>query len=232
MLTYSQFTAALPQGKRTSDTVWAKVALRPLSMPIAWLLYRAGVSGNAVSAASVFITIAASILLACTSATAAVIAVILFNVVALGDCVDGNIARASGKTGPGGEWMDALGGYAVCALLPIALGWRLDSQPDSVGTQNWALLMGALASAANLFARLIHHKHVSVFGGHTGAVNQRSSVVGFISAELSLGGWMMPALAAAVLTGFGFSYLVLYFVFYCAGATFVALTMAGKILRS
>ena len=47
--------------------------------------------------------------------------------IALTDCIDGNVARARGETGPGGEWMDALSGYTVYALLPFSLGIHLSS---------------------------------------------------------------------------------------------------------
>jgi len=228
MLTYREFKAALPPVKRDTDTIWAKVALRPLSQPTAWLLYRAGVSGNAVSLACVVGTLAAGGMLALGSPTVAIVAIVIFNLVALGDCVDGNIARASGRTGPGGEWMDALSGYAVCAILPLALGWRLTVEEASQWPVALPLLVGAVASSANLFVRLIHHKFLNGFGPEGSTSHQRRSLLGFFNGEASLGGWMMPLLLATYLMGASFWYLVAYAFFYCLGGAFITLRLVRK----
>ena len=49
--------------------------------------------------------------------------------VALLDCVDGNVARARGETGPAGEWMDAPAAIQLCNAANI-LGHR-DSDRES-----------------------------------------------------------------------------------------------------
>lgn len=226
----SAFMAALPSAKRDTDTMWAKIILRPLSQPTAWALYRLGVTGNMVSIACVLLAIAGTLMLGLGDWSVAIGAAVIFNVVGLGDCIDGNIARASGEAGPGGEWVDALAGYTVYALLPLGLGFRVESAADPLGLADgvW-MLLGALASSANLFMRVLHQKYANAFPSPKS--EGRSSLAARISGEAGLAGWMMPLLLVSVIVSYEAWYLVLFSSFYCLSAAVVTAGMLYKVVQ-
>jgi len=229
---YSQFKLALPAAKRKSDPLWARVVLRPLSLPVAWVLMRVGVSGNAVSVAGVVLAICAFFLLASASQYVALFGAFLFFVVSLGDCVDGNIARAKGETGPMGDFMDALGGYTVYALLPLGLGFRAESIFTQEQFSGVFILLGAVIAVSNLYMRLVHQKYVNMMiagevRSNTDGTSAKDSLAKRVSSELGLIGWMMPLLVLAVLFSYEWVYLVVYAFFYVAAC----LVMTAKTAR-
>lgn len=232
-LSFSEFCDALPSIKRDTDTQWAKILLRPLSLPTAWALYRVGISGNAVSLSCVALAAAAAIALAIGDWTWGIIAAVVFNVVALGDCVDGNIARASGRSGPGGEWIDALAGYSVYAVLPLALGWRVEQASNGTLSPGTWMLVGAIGAVTNLFMRLLHQKYINSFPSDTQARAGRASFISRLSGETGLAGWMMPALLIAVAAGWDGAYLLVFSCFYFLSCAAISSRTAFRvILRS
>ena len=60
-------TASYTPEKRKDTSLWARVFSRPLSFPVTYILINLGVSANAVSVISIFVALAACILLACGS---------------------------------------------------------------------------------------------------------------------------------------------------------------------
>lgn len=230
MLSYSEFKAALPSRKRDTDTMWAKIALRPLSQPVAWGLYRLGVSGNAVSFSCVALSIIGVLMLALGTQEVAVVAAVIFNIVGLGDCVDGNIARASKKNGPGGEWVDALAGYAVYAVLPLGLGWRVETTAVSGHPPGMWVLLGALAVSSNLFMRVLHQKYKNEFPEQGTANSGRTSLASRVSGEAGLAGWMMPLLFASLLASVEHWFLILFSAFYCLAASAITLSLTRRVL--
>jgi Phosphatidylglycerophosphate synthase len=200
MKTYEQFRAALPTTKKKSDTLLAKLFLRDLSMPVAWGMYRMGFSGNGASLLAILLGTVAMPALAVGGEIGGVLGIVLLSLVALLDCVDGNIARAAGVSGPKGEWIDAVAGYAVYALLPIAVGVRAGLNGSTL--DGVPVLLGAIAVSLNIFTRLAHQKYETAMlkASPGGGSNIRSSgsLTGFISGELGLCGIMIPGLAVCV----------------------------------
>lgn len=221
MLGYREFCAELPPAKRASDPLWTQILLRPLSFPVAWVLYRAGMSANAVSLMGLLIGIAGCAMILVPNLPVALCGAILLNVVALLDCVDGNIARARKESGPNGEWIDAIVGYAVYMLLPLALGVRAGLE-DGGTIDGIPVLLGGIASAFNMFARLVHQKFESaqlkagVLQTAAAPKSGGGSIVKRISSEIGLCGLMMPFLVGVVILRAEFLFLVFY-----AGVFFV-----------
>lgn len=233
LLNYSDFISALPNEKKNSDPLWARYFLRRVSLPVAWFLMRSGLSGNAVSLIGVILSMVAAVMLAGSTLGIAIIGAFLFLLVSLGDCVDGNIARAKGETGPMGDFMDALGGYTVYALLPLALGFRAESIQGIDELPGLLMLLGAAVAVSNLYMRLVHQKYLNMMidsqvGTLSASGTAKEPVAKRISSELGLIGWMMPLLLLAVTFGLEWLYLVAYALFY--GLASVAMTAKTALL--
>ena len=121
-MNYKQFKALLGEAKKKSDPICCRLVFRPLSFPAGWLIYKIGITANQISLISIFLTIISFFALIFLSPNYFILIPFLLLLVALLDCIDGNVARARGSTGPGGEWMDAFSGYTVYAFIPFALG--------------------------------------------------------------------------------------------------------------
>lgn len=227
---YSDFKASLPFQKAKSDPLLCKLLFRPLSLPVGWLLYRMRFSGNSVTIGSILVAIVAFGLLLSGHHGLSITAAVLLMLVALGDCVDGNIARARGESGPGGEWMDALSGYTVYALLPLVLGLHLELAAGTPFPGGWVLL-GAVTAISNLFLRLVYQKFSNVMAssGNEG-LESKGSLFSRVSGELGLVGWMMPALLIAIILGLEVFYLIFYCLFYSAAAVVATFILGRRIL--
>ena len=101
--------------------------------------------------------------------------IIFDDFVALLDCVDGNVARARGETGPAGEWMDALSGYTVYALpISLGIGIQIESQSDDlVGI--W-IIVGSITVISNLYSRLLYQKYINSFSKMTTKDESRETI--------------------------------------------------------
>ena len=234
-MNYSEFRQALPIEKEKNDPFWAKLVLRPLSLPVAWGLYRMGVSANMVSISGAILAIAAAILLGSDGFFLAVVGAILFNIIALGDCIDGNIARAAKSAGPGGDFMDALGGYTVYAFMPLALGFRAESLYALEGISGIWVLLGALMGVSNIYMRIVYQKYLNMRLSimtqvEINAPSPKTSMVKRVSGELGFVGWMMPLLLIVVVVRWEHWYLLFYSVFYIMAASVITTKMVLRIL--
>lgn len=229
---YEEFKALLGEAKRKSDPLWCKLFYRPLSFPIGWLLYKMGMKANYVSISSIFLSSIAAFILIFGSPNASLIASLLMVLIALLDCIDGNIARARGETGPGGDWMDALSGYTVYALFPLALGIHIYLHNPYPAFPGLWIIIGALTSIANLFPRLLYQKFINSKLDKTiqkGSAGSRGSAFSKLSGEMGLVGWMMPALFVACVSDFLGVYLAFYCFFYVMSAILVTIILGLKV---
>lgn len=230
-VSYIEFKALLGETKRSSDPLWCRYFFRPLSFPIGWLVYKIGIKANHVSLISIFLALLSSLIMVFGSMNSMLPASLLMLLVALSDCIDGNIARARGETGPGGEWMDALSGYTVYALLPLALGIHVSlHRTDDLLPGLW-IIVGAVTSISNLFLRLIYQKFFNSMLVAPSKENLKINRTLFsrFSSEMGLVGWMMPALLAASITNMLFIYLVFYCFFYVTSAVLVTIILILKV---
>jgi phosphatidylglycerophosphate synthase len=231
---YLEFKNLLGEAKRASDPVWCRFFYRPLSFPSGWLFYRIGIKANTVSLLTVLITTSSCLMMILSQSSYIIIAALLMNLVALMDCIDGNIARARNETGPGGDWMDALSGYTVYALLPLSLGIHLYLKDPYLILSGLWIVVGSVTSISNLFLRLIHQKFInSKLGESTQAgLKTSGSLFSKFSSEMGLVGWMMPTLLLAAITNMLEAYLVAYCLFYLTSALLTAIILARRAIRT
>lgn len=108
----------------SSDGFVDKIFNRPCGRPLSKLFIHTPVTPNAVSIISVLIGVASAFFFAVGSPRALIIGAILFQLSAVIDCVDGDIARAVFKESPLGKWIDIVGDQVVhiSVFAGIALG--------------------------------------------------------------------------------------------------------------
>lgn len=125
---------------------------RPVGRPLARLLIHTAVSPNAVSIASVLIGLAAAGCFAMGSYAAGILGAVLFQVSAVIDCVDGDIARAVFKESPLGKWLDLAGDQVVHVAVFAAMARGLAQQGGAMPV--W-LGLSAVAGAVLSFAVVV-----------------------------------------------------------------------------
>jgi phosphatidylglycerophosphate synthase len=233
-MSIKEIRSSLSPEKRRADGPWTTLVLRPLSYPAAWLFIRLGFSPNAVTYLSALLCIAGFACLAAGSALCAWIGFGLFFLFGILDCVDGNMARVLKKTGPWGEWVDALGGYTAYATMLLAIGVAADAQSGAslpgIGLAlpwpagGWTLVGGA-AAAANLLMRAVFQNYRVVRGG-----SDRESVGGEkrFSETIGITGFLVPLAALA----YGFGYLAWVSLAYCIVYGGGCLLTVIKLIRS
>lgn len=187
MYSLKEIIASLPPEKIKQDGLWTRFVLRPLSFPVSWAALRMGFSPAFISYFSAVVSIAGGILFAWPSRLAAGIGVILFNFFAVLDCVDGNMARVSGKAGPWGGWADAVTGFIAYTSVFFASGiyiyWK---------TLWWPVLIAAgLTSSANLLTRVAYQIYKNIVGesAHESVSTERK-----FAENAGITGFLMPLL--------------------------------------
>ena len=135
------------------------------------------------------------------------------------------------ETGPSGEWMDALSGYTVYALIPVVLGLHLNYLNSQDFFAGFWILVGSITVISNLYLRLIYQKFIN--GGFDSNSDQsikgNGSLFSRLSAEVGLVGWMMPTLFAASLLDLLPIYLLFYCFFYFLSAIAVFYILLSKV---
>jgi len=232
LVDYSEFKALLGEAKRSSDPLWCRFIYRPLSFPTGWFFYKIGMKANSVSLLSILLAITSSLIIVFGSSDGIVLASFLMVLVALSDCIDGNVARARGETGPGGEWMDALSGYTVYALLPLTLGIHMYLHSPYAALPGLWIIVGAVTSIANLFLRLLYQKFVSSMPDEAAqkGLKGSGSLFSKFSSEMGLIGWMMPALLVASILNMLGVYLAVYCFFYVMSAVLITIVLVRKVI--
>jgi len=126
---------------------------RPAGRPLSKLLVHTPVSPNTVSITSILIGLLAAGCFAIGTFAMAVTGAVLFQLSAIVDCVDGDIARAVFKESPLGKWLDLAGDQVVhvAVFAAIATGlWRQESAVPAL----W-LGLSAVAGALLSFAVVV-----------------------------------------------------------------------------
>ena len=211
-----EIAATVPRSASSSDSIWTRLVLRPLSIPLTALLLPLGVSANAVTYAGILVSLAAAGMLALGDRPLAVAGAALFNLFAVLDCVDGNVARMRGGSRYG-AWVDALGGYVAYTAVLLSAGAAADMRA------------GAIAAAANLLMRVVHQSWRNARPEPAAAAPERPSLQKTVSENLGITGLLMPAVLAGVLWGALGWVLLFYALFYAAACAAVVL---GLVVRA
>ena len=232
-ITFKQIQASLPAEKNKADSIYTQFVLRPVSVPVSWLLLRLGLRANMVSYLSALICVIAGVLLNMNPMSWAVMGAVLFNIFAVLDCADGNMARATGTSGPYGGWADAVGGYVAYMSVLLAAGYAAAGHSASVfgwspAGEVWVFL-GGLGAGGNILMRLVYqsYKNIAPEGGQ--AAGKSISREKIISENLGITGLLMPAVLVGLLTGL-LGYVVLFYsAMYTMGCVFSLLKLIRKV---
>lgn len=129
---------------------------RPCGRPLSKALIHTPISPNAVSLASIAIGLAAAWFFADGSHWAILLAAILFQVSAIVDCVDGDLARALFKESPLGKWLDLVGDQVVhlAVFAAIAVGVAHDDGSLLGLWLGLSAVLGAVISFAVVVRRM------------------------------------------------------------------------------
>lgn len=217
---------SLPSAKRQSDTLWARILIRPLSYLVGWIALRLGMSAFQVSLMSILFPILA---LWFWVTLQPLTAILLLNIWLLLDCTDGNLARVLGpKTH--GEFVDAASGYVMLALVFLGVGLYLDlSAAGSLFTPPWFTFFGALTSLFSLTSRIFYQKFQNT--RHQAGVSvdppPKPGFVKMTDRNLGIGGFLTPSL----LLVYFFNGLEWWLLFYCMYNGVVFLYTGSRLLR-
>jgi phosphatidylglycerophosphate synthase len=215
----AEIARTVPRGAASSDSVWTRLVLRPLSIPVTAALLPLGVSANAVTWFGIGVCLAAAGLMALGGRPEAIAGAALFNLFAVLDCVDGNVARVRGGS-LYGPWVDALGGYVAYTAVLLAAG-------SAAGEP----LAGGIAAACNLLMRVAHQSFRNIEPGRAAASPERASLEKRVSENLGITGLLAPAVLAGAIAG-ALRWVVLpYAAFYAAACAAVLLRLAVKAGR-
>ena len=219
----AQIRASLPPDKNRFDPLWSRFVLRPLSFPIAWVFLKLRLSANQVSYSSVLVALLAAFLMLTGDRLLVIVGALLFNLWAVLDCVDGNVARTTGQVNKYGSFVDALSGYIATALVILSIGVAAEHQkPVAPAILNGVdyTIVGGITLVSRLTMGLIYLKFTEVSGQNPLGPGSRGRK---LAANIDITGLLMPV----VLTGSVFDLLPVVALFYCAyyGFAFVFLTV-------
>lgn len=132
----------------SSDGFVDKWFNRPVGRPLSKWIICTPITPNQVSLASIVLGTVAGVLFGLGQRGWSVMAGVLFQVSAIVDCVDGDVARAVFKESPMGKWLDLVGDQVVHAAVfgGIAVGlWRSGLQGPFLALGGSAVLGGLIA---------------------------------------------------------------------------------------
>jgi phosphatidylglycerophosphate synthase len=132
----------------SSDGLIDRVFNRPVGRFLSKVLIHTPVSPNMVSIASILIGVIAAVFLAEGSYRWALIGAILFQLSAIVDCVDGDLARMMFKESPLGKWIDLAGDQIVhiSVFAGIAFGVLRNGGGKETVWLGISAIVGALIS--------------------------------------------------------------------------------------
>jgi phosphatidylglycerophosphate synthase len=203
---------SFPQEKNRYDLVANPAAFflaRPASYFVAWGLIKGGVSANGASILSTIVALAAcAATLTFQNAWITTSLVLAWLIL---DCADGNIARATKTGSKYGEFLDALSGYILAALLPLCVAFESSRE---------LLVMSAVAGLLTMLPRLLLNKIASLAG-------QARSASG------DTGAGVIAAIALSIYNYSGTGLLVLFFaMLFDLVAAFLVLQLALGLMAT
>lgn len=222
MVSIKDITSTFTPEKKMTDTLWARMLIRPISLGVTWFAVNIGLNAFQISCLAALMPIAA---LGCFLHNHPLAAIVLLNIWLVMDCVDGNMARFQGPT-PMGEFVDSVSGYIMIGLTFFSLGIYLNMIGFGTAPWIWSML-GGLASISNLLSRIVYQKYRSVKDGNETVQNifQNKGVL-YIEKNLGIGGFLTPAMLVVYFTG----HLEKYLIFYCLYSVGLALGVVFRLL--
>ena len=148
-----------PKEKNRSDSLLVRFVFRPISFLTSSLCANMGISANAISIFSLFVSLSACVLIFINNYICRIIGASLVLFWMILDVTDGNLAR-SVKKQKYGEFVDASACYWLLAFLYFSIGKCSYDMGGVVFQQYsiWPLIIGAAASIFDLLMRVTYHK--------------------------------------------------------------------------
>ena len=234
-----EIIASLPPEKIKQDGLWTRFVLRPLSFPVAWAALKMGLSPAFISYFSGLLAVIGGVLYAWPGELTdpynnlafpffAGIGIILLNIFSILDCVDGNMARTTGKAGPWGGWADAVMGFIAYSSVFFGTGFYVFWK-----TQCWpVLVITGLTSTANLLSRVAYQIYKNIAGD---SAHGSVSFERMLAENVGITGFLMPLLLIFHFIDFlPGVWGIIWFntVFYGGGCVITILKLAGKAAKS
>jgi phosphatidylglycerophosphate synthase len=220
--------ASLPPEKIKQDGLWTRFILRPLSFPVSWLALALGMSAGAVSYFSALVSIAGGVLFSFPGYWLPGIGAMLFNFFSVLDCVDGNMARATGTSSPWGGWADAVMGFIAYTSVFFASGVYV-----FLRTAWWpVLLITGLTSSANLLTRAAYQIYKNIVGE---SAHGQVSFERMLAENSGITGFLMPLLLIFHFCNFLWGlWFIIWFnaAFYGGGCAVTVIKLARKAVKS
>ncbi len=154
--------------------LWLYYVVRRISFYLTWMFLQLGISANQATYISMAIGAAGCGLMAFGDYGVRITGALLVSFWIVLDCVDGNIARFKKTSSNYGELIDALSGYMMNGLLFLSVGIgafiHIESSFGLITrffyidlNESILIILGAWASLAIIFPRLIYHKFMNAF---------------------------------------------------------------------
>jgi len=247
-LTLNKIRLSYARAKRDQDRedLWIYYVIRKISFYPTWLFLKIGISANQATFISIIVGVVGCSFLAFGNYATRIMGALLVNFWIVLDCVDGNIARYKETLGNYGEFIDALGGYLLNAILFLFVGIGVFNHPEPLfkfitrvfdGNLNEIILiiLGAWASLVIILSRLIFHKFMNIFS-QAQSVKVTSGVEsekGFshilylvVHNIVSLSGFLTPILLLAVI----FRLLSMFVLLYALMNTVILIVTTHRII--
>ena len=151
-------SSTLSQG----DGIVDRVFNRPLSRQLTQRLWNKGTSPNLVSIVSIAIGLISAFFLSTSRLELGILGALLFQLSAIIDCTDGDLARLQFKESQLGKWLDLVGDQVVHIAVFVGIGLGLLSEDRSLAISlltGSAVLGAVLAFASVLWAHRRTHKN-------------------------------------------------------------------------
>jgi phosphatidylglycerophosphate synthase len=155
----------------SSDGWVDRVFNRPMGRPLSKWLVHTSATPNAISVVSTLIGLVAAALFATGNPGLGVVAGIVFQISAIVDCVDGDVARAVFKETAIGKWVDLVGDQVVhvAVFAGIAAGCVADGEGAAAG---WLGVSAAIGAACSFLVVLRGMRLVRERGGGSGVIQR------------------------------------------------------------
>jgi len=247
-LTLNKIRLSYARAKREQDRedLWVYYVIRKISFYPTWLFLKIGISANQATFISIIVGVIGCSFLAFGNYGTRIMGALLVNFWIVLDCVDGNIARYEETFSNYGEFIDALGGYLLNAILFLSTGIAAFSHPELsfkfinqifAGNLDRSILIisGAWASIVIILSRLIFHKFMNIFSGVQSskirsAVESRKGLSHIfylvVHNIVSLSGFLTPILLLAVI----FRFLSIFVLLYALMNTIILIVTTHRIV--
>lgn len=134
--------------QRKNGNIDARLILRDLSLPIAYLSAKRNINASQVTVLSLIVGMFAGLILVIElSPVSLFISFILFEIAQLLDCVDGQLARYYGQFSKAGVNLDTATHKLIPSIFVLSVGSRLFFQTNAIGY----LICGAIGAVSFAF---------------------------------------------------------------------------------